>query len=153
MFQLNARYFGTRAPPLAYSRHAALTLMSQICAPVFTVHWPRGVYFRLTGIYLFCSHSGFLFHCLQLMLIVHCWTVFVCRRIDDDHGKAYELGGSCTKCMRGILCCWMRQSKHLELFKKGQQSKYALHSKFHLITGEEVCSTDQYEHLQVLFSS
>ena len=43
----------------------------------------------------------------------------------------------------------MRQSDRVELFKKGQQAKFALHSKFHLITGEEVCSTEQYEHLQV----
>ena len=51
--------------------------------------------------------------------------------------------------MRGILLCWMRQSDRVEKFKKGQQAKFALHSKFHLMTGEEVCSTEQYEHLQL----
>lgn len=34
-----------------------------------------------------------------------------CRRIDDDRGKAYELGQSAVKCMRGILFCWMRQAE------------------------------------------
>ena len=71
------------------------------------------------------------------------------RRIDDDHGKAFELAGSCIKCMRGILTCWMRQSERVEQFKKAQNFKFALHSKFHLLSGEEVCSTSQYEHLQV----
>lgn len=40
------------------------------------------------------------------------------RRVDDDHGKAYELGQSAVKCMRGILFAWMRQSKEkIEHFK------------------------------------
>ncbi|XP_037781259.1 probable phosphorylase b kinase regulatory subunit beta isoform X1 [Penaeus monodon] len=71
------------------------------------------------------------------------------RRIDDDRGKAYELGQSCVKCMRGILMCWMRQSEKVEMFKQGQQPKYALHAKFNLLTGEEVISTDDYGHLQI----
>ena len=71
------------------------------------------------------------------------------RRIDDDRGKAYELGQSCVKCLRGILTCWMRQTDRIELFKKGQQPKYALHSKFDLITGEQIYTTEEYEHLQV----
>ncbi|CAL4197959.1 unnamed protein product, partial [Meganyctiphanes norvegica] len=78
------------------------------------------------------------------------WSLFQAyRRIDDDRGKAYELGQSCVKCMRGILMCWMRQTEQVEHFKKGQQPKYALHSKFHLITGEEVISNDDYGHLQL----
>ncbi|XP_069983940.1 probable phosphorylase b kinase regulatory subunit beta isoform X4 [Penaeus vannamei] len=71
------------------------------------------------------------------------------RRIDDDRGKAYELGQSCVKCMRGILMCWMRQSEKVERFKQGQQPKYALHAKFNLLTGEEVISTRDYGHLQI----
>ncbi|KAG0711404.1 putative phosphorylase b kinase regulatory subunit beta [Chionoecetes opilio] len=78
------------------------------------------------------------------------WSLFQAyRRIDDDRGKAYELGQSCVKCMRGILTCWMRQCKHVENFKKGQQPKFALHAKFHLLTGEEVISSDEYGHLQI----
>ncbi|XP_071549609.1 probable phosphorylase b kinase regulatory subunit beta isoform X2 [Panulirus ornatus] len=78
------------------------------------------------------------------------WSLFQAyRRIDDDRGKAYELGQSCVKCMRGILTCWMRQTEHVENFKKGQQPKYALHSKFHLITGEQIVSSDNYGHLQI----
>ncbi|XP_050711765.1 probable phosphorylase b kinase regulatory subunit beta isoform X2 [Eriocheir sinensis] len=78
------------------------------------------------------------------------WSLFQAyRRIDDDRGKAYELGQSCVKCMRGILTCWMRQCKEVECFKKGQQPKFALHAKFHLLTGEEVISSDEYGHLQI----
>ncbi|XP_069171352.1 probable phosphorylase b kinase regulatory subunit beta isoform X8 [Procambarus clarkii] len=78
------------------------------------------------------------------------WSLFQAyRRIDDDRGKAYELGQSCVKCMRGIITCWMRQTSHVENFKKGQNPKYALHSKFHLITGEEVISSENYGHLQI----
>ncbi|ROT72681.1 putative phosphorylase b kinase regulatory subunit beta isoform X1 [Penaeus vannamei] len=73
-------------------------------------------------------------------------------RIDDDRGKAYELGQSCVKCMRGILMCWMRQSEKVERFKQGQQPKYALHAKFNLLTGEEVISTRDYGHLQMINS-
>ncbi|KAK4321576.1 hypothetical protein Pmani_007646 [Petrolisthes manimaculis] len=78
------------------------------------------------------------------------WSLFQAyRRIDDDRGKAYELGQSCVKCMRGILMCWMRQTSQVENFKKGQQPKYALHAKFHLITGEAIISSDAYGHLQI----
>ncbi|XP_063877835.1 probable phosphorylase b kinase regulatory subunit beta isoform X2 [Scylla paramamosain] len=78
------------------------------------------------------------------------WSLFQAyRRIDDDRGKAYELGQSCVKCMRGILTCWMRQCEHVESFKKGQNPKFALHAKFHLLTGEEVISSEEYGHLQI----
>ncbi|KAF2352247.1 Glycoside hydrolase family 15/Phosphorylase b kinase regulatory chain family [Trinorchestia longiramus] len=103
------------------------------------------------GLYPACSSDT---HVADLRTSVYCslaiWSLYQSyRRIDDDHGKAYELGGSCIKCMRGILSCWMRQSDRVEMFKKGQAGRYALHSKFHLITGEEVCSTEQFEHLQL----
>ncbi|MCL4124235.1 UNVERIFIED_CONTAM: hypothetical protein GTU68_045867, partial [Idotea baltica] len=78
------------------------------------------------------------------------WSLYQAyRRIDDDRGKAYELGQSCVKCMRGILNCWMRQTDKVEKFKKGQHPKYALHSKFHPLTGGEVYSSEEYGHLQI----
>lgn len=51
--------------------------------------------------------------------------------------------------MRGILTCWMRQADKVEKFKKGQQPKFALHSKFHPLSGAEVISSENYGHLQV----
>ncbi|XP_050295730.1 probable phosphorylase b kinase regulatory subunit beta isoform X2 [Anthonomus grandis grandis] len=71
------------------------------------------------------------------------------RRIDDDRGKSYELGQSTVKCMRGILECWMKQAYRVELFKKNQCAAHALHVKFHLITGNQVYSDDEYNHLQI----
>ncbi|CAH1131091.1 unnamed protein product [Ceutorhynchus assimilis] len=71
------------------------------------------------------------------------------RRIDDDRGKSYELGQSTVKCMRGILECWMKQAFRVELFKKNQCAAHALHVKFHLTTGNEVFSDDEYNHLQI----
>ncbi|CAL4066647.1 unnamed protein product, partial [Meganyctiphanes norvegica] len=77
------------------------------------------------------------------------WSLFQSyRRIDDDRGKAYELGQSCVKCMRGILFCWMRQTENLGKFMNGQDVKNALHSKFDLLTGEEIATHEEYNHLQ-----
>lgn len=70
-------------------------------------------------------------------------------RIDDDRGKSYELGQSAVKCMRGILECWIKQAYRVELFKQRQSNQHALHSKFHLHTGEEIYSDDLYNHLQI----
>jgi phosphorylase kinase alpha/beta subunit len=75
-------------------------------------------------------------------------TLFI-RRIDDDRGKSYELGQSAVKCMRGILECWIKQAPRIELFKKNQCNKHALHCKFHLTTGAEVYNDEEYHHLQV----
>lgn len=72
------------------------------------------------------------------------------RRIDDDRGKSYELGQSAIKCMRGILECWMKQSSRVELFKKNQSNRFALHCKFHLDNGSEVFKDEDYNHLQVM---
>ncbi|XP_066258565.1 probable phosphorylase b kinase regulatory subunit beta isoform X2 [Euwallacea similis] len=71
------------------------------------------------------------------------------RRIDDDRGKSYELGQSTVKCMRGILECWMKQAIRVELFKKNQCAAHALHVKFHLTSGNQVFSDDEYNHLQI----
>lgn len=79
------------------------------------------------------------------------WSLFQSyKRLDDDRGKAYELGQSVVKCMRGILFCWMKQSEYkMENFKMNQCPKHALHSKFNLNTGEVIVSEDQYGHLQI----
>ena len=79
-------------------------------------------------------------------------TPFYCshRRIDDDKGKTHELAQSAVKCMRGILACWLRQADKVEKFKRNQSFKNALHSKFHLITGDPVTKDEEYEHLQVI---
>jgi phosphorylase kinase alpha/beta subunit len=78
------------------------------------------------------------------------WSLYQAyRRIDDDRGKSYELGQSAIKCMRGILECWMKQSSRIELFKKNQCDRYALHCKFHLHTGDEIYKDADYHHLQV----
>ncbi|KAK9879410.1 hypothetical protein WA026_006476 [Henosepilachna vigintioctopunctata] len=71
------------------------------------------------------------------------------RRIDDDRGKSYELGQSTVKCMRGILECWIKQSRKIELFKKNQCRTHALHVKFHLTTGNEIPDDESYNHLQI----
>ncbi|XP_020296477.1 probable phosphorylase b kinase regulatory subunit beta isoform X2 [Pseudomyrmex gracilis] len=78
------------------------------------------------------------------------WSLYQAyRRIDDDRGKSYELGQSAIKCMRGILECWMKQASRVELFKKNQCDRYALHCKFHLDTGDEVYKDADYHHLQI----
>lgn len=51
--------------------------------------------------------------------------------------------------MRGILECWIKQAHRVELFKQRQSNQHALHSKFHLHTGEEIYSDDLYNHLQI----
>lgn len=51
--------------------------------------------------------------------------------------------------MRGILECWIKQAHRVELFKQRQSNQHALHSKFHLHTGEEIFSDDLYNHLQI----
>lgn len=51
--------------------------------------------------------------------------------------------------MRGVLECWIKQSKKIELFKKQQCKNHALHVKFHLITGNEVYDDESYNHLQI----
>ncbi|XP_039952153.1 probable phosphorylase b kinase regulatory subunit beta isoform X2 [Bactrocera neohumeralis] len=78
------------------------------------------------------------------------WSLYQAyRRIDDDRGKSYELGQSTVKCMRGILECWVKQAGRVEVFKTRQSNQHALHSKFHLHTGEEIYADDAYNHLQI----
>ncbi|ESP02603.1 hypothetical protein LOTGIDRAFT_224755 [Lottia gigantea] len=71
------------------------------------------------------------------------------RRIDDDNGRAHELGQIAVKCMRGILFCWIRQADKAEKFKRHQLPQYALHSTFDMITGDPVYTDEEYGHLQI----
>jgi phosphorylase kinase alpha/beta subunit len=75
---------------------------------------------------------------------------FYSRRIDDDKGRTHELAQCAVKCMRGILECWLRQADRVEKFKQSQVSRNALHSKFHIVTGDAITKDDEYEHLQVI---
>lgn len=71
------------------------------------------------------------------------------KRIDDDNGKAYELGQSVVKCLRGVLFVWMRQSRDkMEMFKTNQSPAHAIHSKFNLHTGLPL-DDPNYDHLQI----
>ena len=87
---------------------------------------------------------------MWFVLLTHLRLNNLFRRVDDDKGRTHELAQSAVKCMRGILACWLRQADRVEKFKHNQNQKNALHSKFHLITGDVVASDDDYEHLQVL---
>ncbi|EEC12754.1 phosphorylase B kinase beta, kpbb, putative, partial [Ixodes scapularis] len=86
---------------------------------------------------------------------VSIWSLYQAyKRIDDDRGKSYELGQSVVKCMRGILFCWMRQSKDkMEKFKVEQGPQHALHSIFHLKSGMTIIPESDYGHLQVRLHS
>ena len=77
------------------------------------------------------------------------WALRQCyAKIDSDLGRTYHLGHVALKSMRGILFCWMKQAKKLEEFKKNQKPENALHSKFNIVTGEEVADL-HYSHLQI----
>ena len=69
------------------------------------------------------------------------------KRVDNDQGKAHDLGQSVVKCMRGILFAWMRQSERVESFKANQCPEHALHLKFDLHSG--LASDHDYPHLQI----
>lgn len=44
------------------------------------------------------------------------WSLRQCYcKIDNDQGRAHELGQAAVKCMRGILDCWMRQAKKVQI--------------------------------------
>lgn len=71
------------------------------------------------------------------------------KKIDDDQGRAHELGQAAVKSMRGILQCWIRQADKVEKFKSNQSPAYALHSTFDMLTGDPTYRDDEYEHLQI----
>jgi hypothetical protein len=72
----------------------------------------------------------------------------ISRKIDDNGGKASELGQTTVFGLQGILACWMRQSEVLEEFKQQQRPNHALHVFFDLDTGYEVLPVEEYGHLQ-----
>lgn len=69
------------------------------------------------------------------------------KRVDNDKGKAHDLGQSVVKCMRGILFAWMRQSEKVESFKANQSPRHALHLKFDLHSG--LANDNEFPHLQI----
>ena len=71
------------------------------------------------------------------------------KRLDDNRGKAYELGQSAVCCMRGILATWMRQSEQLEHWKHNQCPQFSLYTLVALHDGEKVLDHSQYNHLQL----
>ncbi|CAF4215472.1 unnamed protein product [Rotaria sp. Silwood2] len=78
------------------------------------------------------------------------WSLRQCYcKIDNDQGRAHELGQAAVKCMRGILNCWMRQAKKVEVFKSEQSPKDALHSRFNVFDGSEVEGADEVGQLQI----
>jgi hypothetical protein len=50
--------------------------------------------------------------------------------------------------MRGILFAWMQQIDKLNAFKANNSPEFALHSRFDLVTGLEIASSN-YGHLQM----
>jgi len=77
------------------------------------------------------------------------WSLRQCyAKVDCDLGRTYHLGQIAVKAMRGILFCWMKQAHKLESFKLNQIPSNALHTRFDIITGEEIPSTT-YGHLQI----
>lgn len=92
------------------------------------------------------NYPSKLVECVYHMLISK---YFLLRKIDDNGGKAYELGQTTVFGLQGILACWMRQSNNLEAFKQQQHPNHALHVYFDLDTGFEVLPIEEYGHLQV----
>lgn len=68
--------------------------------------------------------------------------------MDNDRGRTYLLGQIAVKAMRGILFCWMRQVAKMEKYKQDPSKENALHSKFNIVTGEELNDLN-YGHLQI----
>ncbi|CAF2126365.1 unnamed protein product [Rotaria magnacalcarata] len=78
------------------------------------------------------------------------WSLRQCYcKIDNDQGRAHELGQAAVKCMRGILNCWMKQAKKVEIFKSEQSPMDALHSKFNVFDGSEIEGADEVDQLQI----
>ncbi|CAF1159596.1 unnamed protein product [Rotaria sordida] len=78
------------------------------------------------------------------------WALRQCYcKIDNDQGRSHELGQAAVKCMRGILNCWMKQAKKVEIFKSEQSTYDALHSKFNVFDGSEVEDADEVGQLQI----
>jgi hypothetical protein len=77
------------------------------------------------------------------------WSLRQCySKIDMDKGRTYHLGQVAVKAMRGILFCWMKQTDKLERFKTNQIPENSLHSRFNIVSGEEMFDLN-YGHLQI----
>ena len=103
-----------------------------------------------TGLFPVFSNSNEIGHVRDT---IYCATaVFALRqcysKVDSDKGRTYHLGQIAVKAMRGILFCWMRQSPNIEKYKANQLRKNAMHSKFNIVTGDELID-DNYGHLQI----
>ena len=56
------------------------------------------------------------------------WSLRQCYiKIDNDQGRAHELGQSAIKCMRGILLCWMKQAKKVLIYAMRRTQRLILH--------------------------
>jgi phosphorylase kinase alpha/beta subunit len=71
------------------------------------------------------------------------------RKLDEDHGRTYELENSVVKLMRGLLFSMMRQAEKVETFKSNQSPLCALHAKYNTETGGTVVGDDEWGHLQL----
>ncbi|VDN04441.1 unnamed protein product [Thelazia callipaeda] len=69
--------------------------------------------------------------------------------VDEDLGKANELGLSCVKTMQSLLECMMRQSDKVEQFKLYQRKSDALHAKYSARTKGTVVGDNEWGHLQI----
>jgi phosphorylase kinase alpha/beta subunit len=77
------------------------------------------------------------------------WSLRQCyAKVDNDKGRTYHLGQVAVKAMRGILFCWMRQAYKIEKFKANQITENALHSRFNIVTGDEI-NDEFYGQLQL----
>ncbi len=71
------------------------------------------------------------------------------RRLDDGHPRAYMLGQSVVKLMRGLLMAMMGQADKVEAFKYSGSIKDALHAKYDTATGQPVVGDEEWGHLQL----
>lgn len=71
------------------------------------------------------------------------------RKLDDSHPRAYLLGQSVVKLMRGLLRAMMGQSAKVEAFKCTGHPGDALHAKFDTSTGSPVVGDSEWGHLQL----
>ena len=77
------------------------------------------------------------------------WALRQCYlKVDSDKGRTYHLGQLAVKAMRGVLFCWMKQANRVEKFKANPLPENALHSKFNLVTSDEI-NDKNYGHLQI----
>lgn len=71
------------------------------------------------------------------------------RKLDDSHPRAYLLGQSVVKLMRGLLTAMMGQASKVETFKNSGHPQDALHAKYDTGTGMPVVGDDDWGHLQL----